>query len=115
MSHGRPTVFVVDDDLSVRDSLELLIESVGWQAQPYGSGAEFPSRARVRAPSCLLLDVHLPDLNGLDLQTLVADRSDLPIIFISGYADVPMTVRAMRAGAVEFLTKPWSDEALLGA
>jgi FixJ family two-component response regulator len=115
MSHGKPIVFVVDDDRSVRDSLKLLIESAGWRADTFASGEDFLSRARVQAPSCLVLDVNLPDLSGFDLQGLVADRSDMPIIFISGYGDVPMTVRAMRAGALEFLTKPFADDALLRA
>src|SRR5262245_25007394 len=81
MSHGRPVVFVVDDDLSVRESLKLLLESAGWEAETFGSGAEFLARGRVLGPSCLVLDVNLPDLSGFDLQALVADRSDMPIIF----------------------------------
>ena len=116
MEHGTPVVFVVDDDVSVRESLESLIRCMGWQAQTFASAQEFLSRPRVRAPSCLLLDVNLPDLNGLDLQERVAgDRVDMPIIFITGYGDVPMTVRAMKAGAVEFLTKPFDDDVLLAA
>src|SRR5262245_23923517 len=115
MAHGDPVVYVVDDDVSVRESLALLIESAGWQAETFGSAREFLSRPRVPSPSCLVLDVHLPDLNGLDLQALIADRTELPIIFISGYGDVPMTVRAMKAGAVEFLTKPLDDELLVHA
>ena len=115
MSHGKPIVFVVDDDDSVRQSLELLIESAGWQPEAFGSAQAFLARPRVQSPSCLVLDVHLPDLNGLDLQTLLADRTALPIIFISGHGDVPMTVRAMKAGAVEFLTKPFDDSELLKA
>src|SRR5687767_11736677 len=107
MSHATPIVFVVDDDLSVRKSLELLIESAGWQPETFASGQEFLARSRVLAPSCLVLDVVLPDLNGCDLQKLVADRADMPIIFITGYGDVPTTVRAMRAGAVDFFTKPF--------
>src|SRR5438132_12855045 len=111
-----PIVFVVDDDVSVRESLELLIRCAGWQAETFASAQEFLSRPRVLAPSCLILDVGLPDLNGLDLQTRVAvDRTDMPIIFITGHGDIPMTVRAMKAGAVEFLTKPFSDEVLLNA
>jgi FixJ family two-component response regulator len=103
-----PIVFVVDDDVSVRESLELLISSEGWQPQIFVSAQEFLSHPRVLAPSCLILDVNLPDLNGLDLQKQVAvDRIDMPIIFITGYGDVPMTVQAMKAGAVEFL-----DEAI---
>jgi FixJ family two-component response regulator len=116
MSHATPIVFVVDDDASVRRSLELLIGSAGWKPETFASAQEFLSSPRVLAPSCLVLDVSLPDLNGLELQERIAgDRSDMPIIFISGYGDVPMTVQAMKAGAVEFLTKPFSDEVLLTA
>ena len=116
MSHATPIVFVVDDDVSVRRSLELLIGSVGWKPETFASAQEFLSSPRVLAPSCLVLDVSLPDLNGLELQKRIAsDRSDMPIIFISGYGDVPMTVQAMKAGAVEFLTKPFSDDVLLTA
>jgi FixJ family two-component response regulator len=116
MPHATPIVFVVDDDVSVRESLELLIRSAGWQPEIFASAQEFLACPRVFAPSCLVLDVTLPDLNGLDLQTRVAaDRTDIPIIFITGYGDVPMTVRAMKAGAVEFLTKPFNDDELLNA
>ena len=116
MSDTKPTVFVVDDDISVRESLELLIDSAGWQPLTYASGHEFLARPRTPTPSCLVLDVTLPDLNGLDLQKRVAaDRFDMPIIFISGCGDVPMTVRAMKAGAVEFLTKPLDGNVLLSA
>ena len=116
MSHPMPIVFVVDDDVSVRESLELMISSAGWKPEIFASAREFLSRPRPHAPSCLVLDVNLPDLNGLDLQMRVADeRIDMPIIFITGYGDVPMTVRAMKAGAIEFLTKPLSDDALVGA
>jgi FixJ family two-component response regulator len=116
MSHLKPIVFVVDDDVSVRESLELMISSAGWKPEIFASAKEFLSRPRPHAPSCLVLDVNLPDLNGLDLQMRVADdRIDMPIIFITGYGDVPMTVRAMKAGAIEFLTKPFSDDALVGA
>lgn len=115
MSHATPIVFVVDDDVSVRESLELLIQSAGWQPELFGSAQEFLARPRLLAPNCLVLDVGLPDLNGLDLQKLVADRTDMPIIFITGYGDVPMTVRAMKAGAVEFLTKPFDNGVLLSA
>jgi len=116
MSHATPIVFVVDDDVSVRESLELLIRCAGWRPETFASAQEFLARPRVLAPSCLVLDVSLPDLNGLDLQKRVAvDRIDMPIIFITGYGDVPMTVQAMKAGAVEFLTKPFSDDVLLSA
>jgi FixJ family two-component response regulator len=114
--HDTPVVFVVDDDVSVRESLGSLIHNAGWQPEVFASAREFLARPRVLAPSCLILDVYLPDLNGLDLQERIAgDRMDMPIIFISGHADVPMTVRAMKAGAVEFLIKPFGDEVLLGA
>lgn len=114
--HERPIVFVVDDDVSVRESLEPLISFAGWQARTFASAREFLASPRVAAPSCLVLDVSLPDLNGLELQKRVAsDRCCIPIIFITGYGDVPMTVQAMKAGAVEFLTKPFDDEALLTA
>jgi FixJ family two-component response regulator len=116
MSHATPIVFVVDDDVSVRESLEALLRSTGWQVETFASAREFLSRPRALAPSCLVLDVTLPDLNGLDLQKRIAvDRIDMPIIFITGYGDVPMTVRAMKAGAVEFLTKPFVADVLLGA
>jgi len=110
-----PIVFVVDDDVSVREALELLIRNEGWQAETFKSALEFLAHPRVLAPSCLVLDVTLPDLNGLDLQKRVVDRTDMPIIFITGYGDVPMTVQAMKAGAVEFLTKPFSADVLLSA
>jgi FixJ family two-component response regulator len=115
ISRENPVVFVVDDDVSVRESLELLILSAGWRAETFASAEEFLARSRVDAPSCLLLDVTLPNLNGLDLQKRIIDRTDMPIIFITGYGDVPTTVQAMKAGAVEFLTKPFSDEVLLNA
>ncbi|HEY6490839.1 MAG: response regulator transcription factor [Terracidiphilus sp.] len=116
MPPTSPVVFVVDDDISIRESLELLIRQAGWQAETFTSARDFLLRPRTFAPSCLILDVSLPGLNGLDLQKRVAvDRPDMPIIFITGYGDVPMTVQAMKAGAVEFLTKPFSDEVLLGA
>jgi FixJ family two-component response regulator len=116
ISGATPIVFVVDDDVSVRKSLELLIDSAGWKSETFASAQEFLSSPRVLAPSCLVLDVTLPDINGLELQKRVAvDRMDMPIIFISGHGDVPMTVQAMKAGAVEFLTKPLRGEVLLSA
>jgi FixJ family two-component response regulator len=116
ISHAKPIVFVVDDDISVRESLELLIRSAGWEPELFASAQEFLARPRAPAPSCLILDVNLPDLNGLDLQRRVAaDRADMPIIFITGYGDVPMTVNAMKGGAAEFLTKPFGDDVLLSA
>jgi FixJ family two-component response regulator len=108
-------VFVVDDDISVRESLELLIRNADWQPETFVSAEEFLARPRVHVPSCLVLDVSLPDLNGLDLQKRILDRTDMPIIFITGYGDVPMTVEAMKAGALEFLTKPFNEEVLLNA
>ena len=114
MSHATPIVFVVDDDVSVRESLELLIRCEGWQPETFASAREFLARPRGLVPSCLVLDVSLPGLSGLDLQKHIAvERPDMPIIFITGYGDVPMTVQAMKAGAVEFLTKPFSDDVLL--
>ena len=111
-----PIVFVVDDDISVRESLELLIRCEGWQPETFSSGQEFLSRPRALVPSCLVLDFSLPGLNGLELQKRIAvERTDMPIIFITGYRDVPMTVQAMKAGAVEFLTKPFGEDALLSA
>ena len=111
-----PIVFVVDDDISVRESLEALIRFVGWQPETFASAEEFLARSRPLAPSCLVLDVSLPELNGLELQKLIApDRIDMPIIFITGHGDIPMSVQAMKAGAVEFLTKPIDDDALLSA
>jgi FixJ family two-component response regulator len=116
MLQVTPIVFVVDDDVSVRESLELLIRCEGWQSKIFASAQEFLDHPRVLIPSCLVLDVSLPGLNGLDLQGLVAgERTDMPIIFITGYGDVPMTVQAMKAGAVEFLTKPFNDDVLLTA
>jgi FixJ family two-component response regulator len=108
-------VFIVDDDISVRESLELLIRSADWQPETFVSAEQFLARPRVHVPSCLVLDVSLPDLNGLELQKRILDRTDMPIIFITGYGDVPMTVEAMKAGALEFLTKPFSEEVLLAA
>jgi FixJ family two-component response regulator len=111
-----PIVFVVDDDISVRESLELLIRGAGWETAIFASAPEFLSHPRGFSPSCLILDVALSDLDGLDLQNRVAvDRVDMPIIFITGYGDVPTTVKAMKAGAVEFLTMPFGDDVLLSA
>ena len=116
MSDGTPIVFVVDDDISVRESLELLIRGGGWQPEVFASAQEFLSRSPALVPNCLVLDVSLPDLNGLDLQKRIAkDRVDMPIIFITGHGDIPMSVEAMKAGAIEFLTKPLGGDALLSA
>ena len=116
VSHATPIVFVVDDDVSVRESLELLIRSAGWQPETFASAQEFLTHPRALVPSCLVLDISLPGLNGLGLQKRVAaERAHMPIIFITGYGDVPTTVQAMKAGAVEFLTKPFGDDVLLSA
>jgi FixJ family two-component response regulator len=114
-SPATPIVFVVDDDVSIRESLELLIRCAGWQPKISASAEEFLARPRVFTPSCLILDVSLPDINGIDLQRLIADRAELPIIFITGHGDVPMAVHAIKAGAVEFLTKPFVGDVLLSA
>jgi FixJ family two-component response regulator len=111
---STPIVFVVDSDPSVRESLELLIRAAGWQAETFASAKEFLARPRSVVPSCLVLDVTLPDLNGLELQERIAsERTDMPIIFLTGNADIAMTVRAMKRGALDFLTKPFDAEALL--
>ena len=116
MPLATPVVFVVDDDVSVRESLEMLIPCEGWLCETFASAAEFLERPRVRVASCLLLDVRLPGLTGLDLQKLIStERSDLPIIFITGHADVATAVQAMRAGAIEFLTKPLDATVLIDA
>jgi FixJ family two-component response regulator len=113
---AAPIVFIVDDDISVRESLELLIRSQAWQAETFESAKEFLDRPRVLVPSCLILDVSLPGLNGLELQKRVAvERTEMPIIFITGHGDVPMSVEAMKAGAVEFLTKPFRKDVLVSA
>ena len=112
----KPIVFVVDDDISVRESLELLIASAGWQPEIFASAHEFLHRPPSPVPSCLVLDLSLPGLNGLELQRrIAAERTEMPIIFITGHGDIPSTVQAMKAGATEFLTKPFSDDALLTA
>jgi len=111
-----PVVFVVDDDISVRKSLERLIRCEGWQAETFQSAREFLTRPRPLVPSCLILDLALPDLNGLELQrTIAQERAEMPIIFISGCGDIPTTVRAMKAGAVDFLIKPFRNDVLLRA
>jgi FixJ family two-component response regulator len=116
MSPPTPIVFVVDDDISIRESLELLIRHEGWLPETFATAEAFLARPRAPVPSCLVLDVGLPDLNGLDLQQRISvERIEMPIIFITGSGDVPMTVRAMKAGAVEFLTKPFDEEALLAS
>jgi FixJ family two-component response regulator len=115
MSDVPPIVFVVDDDVSVRESLELLIKSAGWRPETFVSAQEFLSRPHPPVPCCLVLDVTLPGLSGLELQKQIGERTDMPIVFITGHGDVPMTVQAMKAGAVEFLTKPFKDVVLLDA
>ena len=116
MVETTPTVFVVDDDVSVRESLELLIRKHGWRPETFTSAQEFLSRPGLLVPSCLVLDFSLPGLNGLELQQRVAvERPYMPIIFITGHGDIPITVQAMKAGAVEFLTKPFSNDSLLRA
>jgi len=115
MPDATPIVFVVDDDVSVRESLELLIKTAGWRPETFASAHDFLSRPRPTVPCCLVLDVTLPGLSGLELQQRIAERTDMPIIFITGHGDVPMTVQAMKAGAIEFLTKPFTSDVLLGA
>jgi len=112
---STPIVFVVDNDVSVRESLRSLIEESGWKPRMFASAKEFLAEPRVHAPTCMVLDVALPGLSGLDLQKLVADRTDMPVIFLTGHGDVEMTVQAMKAGAVEFLTKPFRADVLIGA
>ncbi len=115
-SNQKPLVFIVDDDISVRESLQALIGWAGWQPETFASAQAFLARSRNKVPCCLVLDVSLPGLSGLELQKLIApERRDMPIIFITGHGDIPMSVQAIKAGAVEFLTKPIDDEALLNA
>jgi len=112
----KPLVFIVDDDVSVRESLELLIRHEGWQPETYSTADDFLKRLPALVPSCLILDVSLPGISGLELQSRISeDRLAMPIIFITGHGDIPMTVRAMKAGAIEFLTKPLTDDALVAA
>jgi FixJ family two-component response regulator len=115
VSKVTPVVFVVDDDVSVRESLEALIETAGWRTKTFATALDFMDNRSDTSPSCLVLDVSLPGLSGLDLQQRLGNRRGLPIIFITGRGDIPMSVQAMKAGAVEFLTKPFSDEVLLAA
>jgi FixJ family two-component response regulator len=115
-SHATPIVFVVDDDISVRESLELLLRSEGWQPETFASAREFLVQPRPVVPSCLVLDLSLPDINGLDVQRRLAlERTDMPIMFITGHSDVSSSVQAMKAGAVEFLVKPFKQDVLLDA
>jgi len=115
MAIAKPIVFVVDDDAWVRESLETLIQDEGWRSETFSTAQKFLDRPRAFTPSCLVLDISLPGLNGLELQKRLAERTDMPIIFITGHGDIPMSVGAMKAGAVEFLTKPFNDEVLLTA
>jgi FixJ family two-component response regulator len=116
VSRNSPIVFVVDDDISVREALEALIRVEGMEVQTFSSAQDFLAYPRTSAPSCMILDVSLPGLNGLELQKRVSsEHRDMPIIFITGYGDIPMSVQAMKAGAVEFLTKPVADQVLLNA
>jgi FixJ family two-component response regulator len=116
MSSDIPVVFIVDDDISVRESLELLVRTENWKPETFASAQEFLDHPRTPVPSCLVLDLSLPGLNGLELQKRLAlERTDVPIIFITGYGDIPKTVQAMKAGAVEFLTKPLNTDVLVSA
>ena len=116
MPPAKSIVFVVDDDISVRESLELLIHAAGWHPELFASAQAFLDHPPASVPNCLVLDISLPGLNGLDLQKrVIAERPELPIIFITGHGDVPKTVQAMKAGAVEFLTKPFPDDVLVDA
>ena len=116
MATAKPIVFVVDDDVWIRESLQTLLQDEGWQAETFASAREFLDRPRPLTPNCLVLDVSLPGLDGLELQKRIAgQRTDMPIIFITGHGDIPMSVGAVKAGAIEFLTKPFSDEVLLTA
>ena len=113
---GAPTVFIIDDDASVRESVRDLLESVGLRSESFGTAEEFLRCKRPDGPSCLVLDVRLPGVNGLDFQRRLADaRVQIPIIFVTGHGDIPMTVKAMKSGAVEFLAKPFQDRELLDA
>ena len=113
MATAKPIAFVVDDDVWVRESVQTLIEDEGWQPETFPTAQEFLDHPRAFTPSCLVLDISLPGLNGLELQKRVAERADMPIIFITGHGDIPMSVGAMKAGAVEFLTKPFNDESIV--
>ena len=116
MATAKPIVFVVDDDVWIRESLQTLLRDEGWHSETFASAQEFLDRPRAFIPSCLVLDISLPGLNGLELQKRIAvERTEMPIIFITGHGDIPMSVGAMKAGAVEFLTKPFNDEVLLTA
>jgi FixJ family two-component response regulator len=113
---GVPTVFIIDDDRGMRESIQDLVESVGLHAESFATGEEFLKRKRSNDPSCLVLDVRLPQMSGLDFQRRLAESEmQIPIIFVTAHGDVPMSVRALKSGAVEFLTKPFRDQDLLDA
>src|SRR4029077_18760305 len=115
-SAGVPIVFIIDDDRGMRQSIQDLVESVGLRAEPFATGGEFLERQRTNDPSCLVLDVRLPQMSGLDLQRQLAEIGvQIPIIFITAHGDIPMSVRALKSGAIEFLTKPFRDQDLLDA
>lgn len=116
MPQNAPVVYVVDDDVSVREALESLIRSAGWRVEIFASATEFFARPPFSGPSCLILDMTLPDLSGLDLvQRVGPDRADMPIILVTGYSDPAITAVAKKAGAIDVLIKPFDDEALMGA
>lgn len=117
MSHAStPTIFVVDDDISVRESLQFLLRNEGFEVETFEAAREFLARPRCAVPCCIVLDVTLPDLSGLELQErIAAERNAAPIVFLTGYGDIPMTVKAMKRGAFEFLTKPFDADVLLNA
>jgi RNA polymerase sigma factor (sigma-70 family) len=116
MIEPKPTVFVIDDDAAIRDALQSLISSMKLHVELFGSASEFLQRERPDVPSCLVLDVRLPGISGLDFQRKLTEANhSIPVIFITGHGDIPMSVRAMKAGAVEFLTKPFRDQDLLDA
>ena len=114
MKNADPIVFVVDDDAAVRDAIKDLLESVGMRVETFGSGAEFLAKNPTDGPCCLILDVRLPGMSGLEFQRELSEKAvEIPIIFITGHGDIPITVQAMKAGAVDFLTKPFRDQELL--
>lgn len=115
MTRREEIVFVVDDDARVREAIGELLESLGWQAETFAAAADYVTYAKPDLPACLILDVELPDINGLDLQRQMAEGDHPPIVFITGHGDIPSTVRAIKDGAVDFLTKPFSDADLMAA
>ncbi len=115
MNHEDFIVFIVDDDARMREALSELLESLGWRAVAFGSAGDYQSYSRPDLPACLILDVELPDINGLDFQKQIADGDHPPIVFLTGHADIPSSVRAIKSGAVDFLTKPFTEDDLLAA